>query len=100
MEDLFVNITSNKIRLSWIPPFSLDLTDIHPDIIYYGKVINITCGTETLFSNSNIIETELDLVGYTYSQHYIYKFIVIPRNNVQEAVNGIPLIKQGLPILD
>ena len=95
MKDLIVNITSNELRLSWVPPFSLDLTDIDPDIIYCTEVINITCGTNTtLFSNNNITETELKLVGY--SQHHIYKFVVTPRSNVQEAINGTPLINQGL----
>ena len=83
------------LELSWVAPFSLDLTNVDPDIIYYVKVINTTCGNGSItFRNGAVTETELNLFGY--SQYHTYEVIVTPRSNVEGAKNGTTLITQGL----
>lgn len=90
-----MNVNFDRLKLLWIPPFSLDLTNINPDIIYCIQVTNATCGNGTiLFSNCTIKETELNLSGYLW--YYVYEFTVIPRNNVEGAMNGTPLVTEGL----
>ena len=76
--------------LSWNPPFSLDLTDVDPDIAFCVEVYNITCGgRELVFSDCNVTEN-----SYTSDaiapDGYIYEYIVTPRSNVQGAQNGTP----------
>ena len=74
--------------LVWDPPFSLDLTNVDPDIVYNVEVYIITCGgRELVFSDCNVTEN-----SYTSDaiapDGYIYEYIVIPRSNVQGAQNG------------
>ena len=90
-----IAINSNELKLSWEHPFSLDLTNIDPDIIYCVQVVNITCANNTnLFGNCTIKEKKLALAGY--SQYHIYEFVITPRSNVEGAMNGTPLMTQGL----
>ena len=74
--------------LVWDPPFSLNLTNVDPDIVYCVEVYNITCGgRELVISDCNVTEN-----GYTSdaiaSDDYIYEYIVIPRSNVRGTQNG------------
>ena len=76
--------------LIWDPPFSLDLTNVDPDIVYCVEVYNITCGgRELVFSDCNVTEN-----SYTSDtivpDGYIYEYIVTPRSNVQGVQNGTP----------
>ena len=76
--------------LGWDPPFSLDLTNVDPDIVYNVEVYNITCGGRKLvISDCNVTEN-----SYTSDaivpDGYIYEYIVTPRSNVQGAQNGTP----------
>ena len=54
----------------WKPPFSLDLTDIDPDILYCVDIFNTTCGTvKHLSSDCDVNETQYHVhlpepVGY------------------------------------
>ena len=93
--NLDIDINSNILELSWDAPFSLDLTNVDPDIIYYVQVINTTCGDGSItFRNGTITEIELNLFGY--SQHHTYEVTITPRSNVEGAKNGTTLITQGL----
>ena len=71
--------------LSWVAPFSLDLTNIDPDIVYCVDVYNITCGGRDLVSS----DCHVTDINYTaFSDGYLYEYIVIPRSNVEGAGNG------------
>ena len=88
-------INLNIFHLSWDAPFSLDLTNVEPDVIYCIQVINSTCGNVSiLFSNCTVRETELNLLGY--SQHHVYEIIITPRSNVEGTKNGTMLTTEGL----
>ena len=76
--------------LSWDPPFSLDLTNVDPDIAYCVEVYNITCGRrELVFSDCNVTKNSYtsDVIA---PDGYIYEYIITPRSNVQGAMNGMP----------
>ena len=84
------SLVRNFTTLSWSPPFSLDLTNVEPDIVYCVYVYNITCGgRELLISDCNVIETSYtcDVIA---PDGYIYEYIVAPRSNVEGAQNGTP----------
>ena len=85
----------NIFKLSWDAPFSLDLTNVEPDVIYCIQVINSTCGNVSiLLSNCTVRETELNLFGY--SRYHVYEIIITPRSNVEGTNNGTTLTTQGL----
>jgi hypothetical protein len=88
--DKVTDIDKDAFILSWSPPFSLNLTNIEPDIIYCVEVYNITCGRRGLIiSDCNVTES-----SYTSDapapRGYIYEYIVTPRSNVKGARNGTP----------
>ena len=94
MKNLAINISSNILTITWDAPFSLDLTDVEPDIVYCVQISNNTCRTRTtLFNNCNILETELNLIGY--SQYVLYEVIITPRSNVEGAIDGNPFVIRG-----
>ena len=80
--------------ITWEPPFSLNLTDIEPDIIYCIEVFLTDCGIEYFILRdcsvtTNYYDTERFVPGYTY------KVTVTPRSNVVNALPGIPLEFEG-----
>ena len=84
------DLKKQNSTLSWTPPFSLDLTNVEPDIVYCVEVYNITCrGRELLISDCDVTETSYtsDVIA---PEGYIYEYIVTPRSNVEGAVNGTP----------
>ena len=83
------NIHKNASILSWSPPFSLDLTNIEPDIVYCVEVYNITCGERDLII-SDCDVTEPSYTFYDLADGYIYEYIITPRSNVDGTRNGTP----------
>ena len=92
------NLIRNASTLSWDAPFSLDLTNVDPDIVYCVEVYNITCGRRDLIiSDCNVTEP-----SYTSDDiapdGYIYEYTVTPRSNVEGASNGTSRTVTGIQI--
>ena len=88
------NIERNSSTISWVPPPTLDLTSVDPDIAYCVEVYNITCGVDALVvGDCNVTETRY--VDSRLLQGHIYRIIITPRSNVPTATNGTVSIKQG-----
>ena len=87
------NLERNGTTISWGAPFSLDLTNIEPDIVYCVEVYNITCGRSHLVSECDIMET--NFTSDTLQSGYIYEYTVTPRSNVTGAQNGTSLTITG-----
>ena len=92
------NLIRNASTLSWDAPFSLDLTNADPDIVYCVEVYNITCGRRDLIiSDCNVTEP-----SYTSDDiapdGYIYEYTVTPRSNVEGARNGTDETEAGMLI--
>ena len=83
--DAVTSLTKVNSTISWEPPFSLDLTNVEPDIVYCVDVYNITCGGRDLVSSDcSVTDT-----NYTsLSDDYLYEYIVTPRSNVEGVENG------------
>ena len=79
------NLVRSTNTLSWDPPFSLDLTNIDPDIVYCVEVYNITCGRSLLISECDVMETSY--TNNTLHSRYIYEYTVTPRSDVDGARN-------------
>ena len=89
-----VDLTRNVSTLSWVAPFSLDLTGIDPDIVYCVEVYNITCGRSLLISECDVMETSY--TNDSLMPGYIYEYTVTPRSNVDGASNGTSINVTGL----
>ena len=87
------NLERNGTNISWGAPFSLDLTNIEPDIVYCVEVYNITCGRSHLVSECDIMET--NFTSDTLQSGYIYEYTVTPKSNVASAQNGTSLTITG-----
>ena len=84
------NLVRRNESIVWEAPFSLNLTNVEPDIAYCVDVYNITCGgRELLISDCDVTETSYtsDVIA---PDGYIYEYIVTPRSNVEGASNGTP----------
>ena len=92
MHNLKLSVYLRSSTVTWDPPFSLDLTSVHPDIIYCVDIYNITCGViKHLVSDCNVVEPR-----YTYySEDEVLKFVVTPKNNVASSKNGTRSFQSG-----
>lgn len=80
--------TTEEVLITWTPPYSLDLSDIEPDIVYCVGIYNITCESrDLLFSNCSVTNSEL-VVNLLNASQYIFEIIVTPRSNTESARNG------------
>ena len=90
------NLERNGSTFFWEAPFSLNLTDVDPDIVYCVDICNITCGRRDLIiSDCSVTEpsyTSDDIAP----QGYIYEYTVTPRSNVEGATNGISVTVTGM----
>ena len=83
------NIVVNNftdILLSWQPPFTLNLSNIEPNIVYCIDVFTISCGTIHAFSKCDITQLYFQYNGSDPRNKY--QFIITPRSNVAGAING------------
>ena len=83
------DLVKSNNTLSWEAPFSLNLINADPDIVYCVEVYNITCGRSLLISECDVIETSY--TNDALHSGYIYEYTVTPRSNVEGASNGTSL---------
>lgn len=78
------------LHLSWHPPFTLDITDVTPDILYCINIYNITHNLQhaLLHTNCNLIQPEFDFRVTTPSPCDQFKFQVIPVNAVGKGTSN------------
>ena len=88
------NIRRNASTIIWEAPFSLNLTNADPDIVYCVEVYNITCGRSLLISECDVMETSY--TNDTLLPGYIYEYTVTPRSNVEGASNGASITVTGM----
>ena len=78
----------NSTIITWNAPFSLDLTNADPDIIYHVVIYNTTCGERICVVNdSNVLE--LNYSSNFLNMGFIHEVIVTPRSKVAGAINGL-----------
>ena len=88
------NLDRISSNITWDPPFSLNLTNAEPDIVYCIEVYDITCQPKVfLFRDCNV--TESYYVSDTLLEGYLYNITVTPRSNVNGALTGTSLVKEG-----
>ena len=73
---------SDAVTLTWTPPFTLDITDINPDIAGYCVDVVSSTSSATLHSECGINVTEFTYLRRPGSACTVYIFAVIPVNVV------------------
>ena len=92
------NIRRNLTTLTWKRPFSLDLSNAHPDIVYCVEILNITCrngDVHPIYSACDVQGEELAIGKFLY-RDFIYRIVITPRSNVVGADNGTKTFIDGL----
>ena len=79
-------LSRSQDTIKWDAPFSLNLTNVEPDIAYCVEVYNITCGRSLVISDCDVLETSYS--SDDLRPGYIYEYTVTPRSNVVDARNG------------
>ena len=78
----------DSISIAWEAPFSLNLTNAEPDVLYYIHIYNITGGEEDMVESVNIAEEYYTFSHAKLSLSQEFNFTVTPVSNVPGAVNG------------
>ena len=81
--------SSIPIQLSWMQPFSLDLNDTNPDVVYCVDVYEIAyvgLQRDHVVSECNLIEPHYSFTPANSDS--LFQFVVTPRNNLKGARNG------------
>ena len=84
-------LESSIIHITWLPPFSFNLTTAEPDVVYCVEITSITNGTMIhLVGDCSVLQS-----GYIFTTYHeytmmtqYYEVAVIPRSNVEGARNG------------
>lgn len=77
--------------MSWVAPFSLNLTNVEPDIIYFVEIYSITCGNRELIFTANVFEPMITLDSIALDDYIHYEYSVTAKSNVDGAIEGIPV---------
>ena len=97
------NVTGNRthgLHLEWERPFSLDLTNVDPDIVYCVDVYKAACGQSPKYRlKSDCLVTEStyaydDIRSRTLSSDLL-EFVITPISNVNESLNGTKVTVKG-----
>ena len=95
-----MNTNSGDIKLTWTPPFTLDITDVDPDISNYTVyIINTnTSNTGTVsvteLDESGVVETEYTFTGLPGEDPdpcHVYQFSISAWNVVGEGERSEPV---------
>ena len=88
ISDLKVNSTSSTIHLNWKAPFSLNLSAVHPDIVYCLDIFKVSDLEHHLVSDCSVLDTHYNFVSP--DPRALLQFRVTPKSNVEGATNGTP----------
>lgn len=93
-----VRITTNSstesdlenVMFGWDPPFSLDLTNADPDIVYNVYVYDITCEEAILVYHNRELTRNYTKLNVTLSSDKRYNVSVTAQSYIAQANNGPP----------
>ena len=100
--DAVTNLASTRdpYFITWEPPFSLNLTDVEPDIIYCIEIVPVlNCNEEvSVIRDCNITTNYYD--AESLNPGYTYNITITPRSNVDNALSGLPSVLEGMTCID
>ena len=87
--DIRVRSKSSSVIVSWTPPFSLDVTDVDPDVWYSLLIYNMTddnSTTDNLCTDcTNITETNYTFTHEYFSHSHVYNISIVSLNGAGEG---------------
>lgn len=83
----------NHIQYIWQSPFSLNITDVEPDIVYCVSITPVFCSDSMMSDLIHEIHTcNVTDANYTITNQVnndqLYRIEVIPRTNLEGGLNG------------
>ena len=92
---MVTSVKRNASTITWKAPFSLNLTNIDPNIVYCVEVYNVTCGVDDqVVSDCNVTEPSYE--DNRLHQGHIYRISITPRSSGQNVQNGTNKTKEGM----
>lgn len=91
VSNISVNTSQEIQEFKWDPPFSLDLTNVDPDVIYCVEVYETTCGgnpKSLVTSDCAIFEPYIIYMLDVSLDTDLLEFKIIPRSNSKGSLNG------------
>ena len=83
----------NAIIITWEPPFSMNLTNAEPDIVYCVDIFNVTSNQRVenhLISDCSVLDTQYTYILNDPDPTNAFEVKITPRSNVAGARNGTP----------
>lgn len=83
-------VDKDAIVIIWEPPFSLNLTDTEPDIIYCVEMFNVTGrkSRDHILSDCNVVVPYYTFTSSQPDPTDTFEVIITPRSNIEGATNG------------
>ena len=92
---MVTSVARSALAITWKAPFSLNLTNFDPNIIFCVEVYNITCGVDVpVVGDCNVTEPSYE--DNRLLQGNIYRIIITARSNGLNAQNGTSKTKEGM----
>lgn len=93
VDNLTAISSRSSILLTWIPPFSLDITGVDPDIEYCIEVYNITSANSTIetITNCSVLLPKFSFTLDPPNPCYEFEFRVIPFNGAGNGSTSAPV---------
>ena len=92
---MVTGIARSASTITWKAPFSLNLTGVHPNVVYCVEVYNITCGINNLvIGDCNVTKPFYE--DDRLQEVNIYQITITPRSNGGNAQNGTNKTKEGM----
>ena len=81
---------TDAIIITWVPPFSLNLTASEPDIVYCVDMYNVTDiqSREHIVSDCSVVEPRYTFTVSQPDPTDMFEVIITPKSNVAGAKNG------------
>ena len=87
--DLRAWSNASSVTVSWTPPFSLNVTDVDPDVWYSLLIYNMTdenSRTDNLCTDCmDINETNYTFTHEYFSHSHVYNIFLVPLNGAGEG---------------
>ena len=90
--DLQINLVNGTLCLSWTPPFTLDITNVDPDLYYTIEITSTADAENPSTISCNDCSSEYKFTVNNSSPCDSYTFIVVPVNGARNGTPSVPLL--------
>ena len=92
-----VNLVKGTLCLSWTPPFTLDITNMDPDLYYIIEITSTADAENPSTISCNNCSSEYKFTVNNSSPCESFTFIVIPVNGAGNGTPSDPLLGSFVP---